>query len=263
MTPFAQLHTPGDPFLLVNVWDVGTAKVAAGLGAKALATSSAGHAFTLGMVDGQVTLDQAVAHAKTIVGATDLPVSIDFEDGYAATADGLAANVRLLADAGAAGFSIEDWNGTAAYDMAQATDRACVAIAAKGDMVMCARADGVMNGAYDVSEAVNRCAAFAEAGADVLYVPVLPDAGALAEIVSLGKPVNGLAAEAWLQWTLEDWAKAGVARVSFGSTLARVTHRAFVDALQPALAQGSIPAMQHRSVAGKIDALLHKKDQMT
>ncbi|MGV6838984.1 MAG: isocitrate lyase/phosphoenolpyruvate mutase family protein [Planktomarina sp.] len=261
MTPFAQLHTPGDPFLLVNVWDIGTAKVAAGLGAKALATSSAGLAFTLGKVDGQVTLEESVAHAHTIASATHLPVSVDFEDGYAATADAVAGNIALLADAGAAGFSIEDWDGSAAYDTPQAVDRVAAAVAAKGDMVMCARADGVMNGAYDVSEAVMRCAAFAEAGADVLYVPVLPDAGALAEIVSLGKPVNGLAAGAWLEWSLGDWAKAGVARVSLGSTLARVTHRAMLDALHPAVTQGNIPALQHTAVASDIDALLASKDK--
>ncbi|MEM6306717.1 MAG: isocitrate lyase/phosphoenolpyruvate mutase family protein [Pseudomonadota bacterium] len=256
MTSFADLHQPGHPFLLVNVWDIGTARVAAGLGAQALATSSAGHAFTLGKVDGQITVGDAIAHAESIVQATPLPVSIDFENGYGHTADDVATNVTRVKDTGAAGLSIEDWDGNAAYDIAEATDRITAAIAAKGDMLLCARADGVMNSVYDVAQAVERCAQFAEAGADVLYAPVLPDQAALAEIVSLGKPVNGLAAGPWLNWTLDDWAQAGVARVSLGSTLARVTHRALLDALRPSLAQGHIPAMQHTPVAGEIDAIL-------
>ena len=242
---FADLHVAGAPFVLVNVWDKGTARLAAHMGAKALATTSAGHAFTLGRVDGEVAAGEAIAHAHDIVSATDLPVSIDFENGYGDTPEAVAGNVGCLRDLGAAGLSIEDWDGSAAYGPSEATDRLSAAIEAAGDMVVCARADGVMNGVYGMDEAVRRCAAFADAGADVLYVPVLPDLLALKDIVSLGKPVNGLAAGQWLDWTLDDWAKAGVARVSLGSTLSRCVQDAFVKALGPTLDHGHLPAMKH------------------
>lgn len=256
---FLSLHTPGDPFILVNVWDAGTARMAAGLGAKAIATSSAAQAFTLGRRDGQVTLDEAVEHAATLAAATSLPLSVDFEDGYAANAEEVAINVaRIGSETGAAGLSIEDCKGARRYDTAEALDRMEAAVAAKGDLVLCARADGVMYGAYDVAEAVRRCAAFAEAGADVLYAPVLPDAGALQDIVSLGKPVNGLAAGAWLDWSLDDWASAGVARVSLGSTLARFTQRAMLDGMRATIA-GQLPALRHTAVADEIDAMMEPR----
>lgn len=253
MTGFHDLHRPGEPFVLVNVWDRGTARVAAGLGARALATSSAAHAFALGRSDGGVTLDEALAHAADLAAATDLPLSVDFEDGYAREPEGVARNVARVIETGAAGVSIEDWDRGAPHDFALAVDRIAAAAGAKGDLVLCARADGVMYGAYDVAEAVRRSAAFAEAGADVLYAPVLPDAGALAEIVALGKPVNGLAAGAWLDWTLDDWAAAGVARVSLGSSLARRLQRTLLDTLEPMLGRGDLPALRHASAAAEID----------
>lgn len=253
---FAQLHRPGDPFILVNVWDIGTARLAAGMGAAALATSSAAQAFTLGRQDGAVTLDEALAHATDLARATDLPLSVDFEDGYAATPEGVAANTRRVAETGAAGLSIEDWDGTAAYAAGPATNRIAAAVAAKGDMVLCARADGVMNGVYDAAEAVRRCAAFAEAGADCLYVPMLPDAGALAEVVALGKPVNGLAAGPWLDWTQADWAAAGVARISLGSTLMRQMQRHLITSLGSMLGEGALPALRHAATNGVVDPLL-------
>ena len=253
---FLALHQPGNPFILVNVWDRGTARMAAALGAKAIATSSAAHAFTLGRKDGAVTLDEAVSHAADLAEATHLPLLVDFEDGYAADADGVAASVtRIRTETRAAGVSIEDWSGTAPYGASEATDRIAAAVAAKSNLVLCARADGVMHGAYDVTEAVKRLASFAEVGADVLYAPVLPDAGALREVVSLGKPVNGLAAGPWLDWTQADWAEAGVARISLGSSLARFTQRAMLGAMTPMIT-GNLPALRHDNVSGTIDGMM-------
>ncbi|MGR3493134.1 MAG: isocitrate lyase/phosphoenolpyruvate mutase family protein [Shimia sp.] len=259
MTAFADLHRPGDPFVLVNVWDRGTARMAAAMGAQAIATSSAAHAFTLGRPDGRVTLEEALNHATDLAAATSLPLSIDFEDGYAARPEEVAANIARAAETGAAGVSIEDWNDGTAYDRVLAIERIAAAVEAcrAGGLLLCARADGVMQGAYDVTEALQRAAAFAEAGAECIYVPHLPDAAALADVVAIGTPVNGLAAGKWLDWSAEDWAAAGVARISLGSTLSRVEHRALYDAMGGLLG-GDLPALKHDPVAPTIDALLTK-----
>lgn len=258
-TKFAALHKPRDPFILVNVWDLGTARMAEAMGARAIATSSAAQAFTLGRPDGQVTLDDALHHASALAAATSLPLSIDFEDGYARAPEEVAINIRRAAQTGAAGVSIEDWDGTAPYDRSLAIERIAAAAEAcrETGLTLCARADGVMQGGYDVGEGLRRAVAFAEAGADCLYIPVLPDAAALADLVALGKPVNGLAAGRWLDWDLEDWAKAGVARVSLGSTLARTAHRRIYDAMT-ALGHGALGALAHDPVADEIDAMLTK-----
>ena len=260
MTPFHELHRPGRPFLLVNVSDAGTARVAAALGAKAIATSSAAHAFTLGRHDGGTTLDEALEHAAALAAATPLPLAIDFEDGFAATPEGVAANVRRAAGTGAAGVSVEDWrrDGAGAYGAAEAAERVAAAAEAAraAGLHLVARADGVMHGAYGVPEAVRRLRAFAEAGADCLYAPALPDAAALAEVVALGRPVNVLAAGPWLEWDMARFAAAGVARVSLGSALARRLQRTLLDALGPALAEGRLAPLEAPGTAAAIDAML-------
>ena len=247
--------------MLVNVWDAGTARLAKGLGAKAIATSSAAHAFTLGRTDGGVTLEEALAHAAALASPVSVPLAIDFEDGFAEAPEGVAANVRRAAETGAAGVSIEDWRkaGGGAYDPTLAAERiAAAAEAAQAvGLHLTARADGVMHGAYDVAEAVRRLSAFSEAGADCLYAPVLPDAGALAEVVAIGRPVNGLSAGRWADWNLEDWAGAGVARVSLGSNLARYMQRAILDAAGPMIAEGRLSALRHEPPAKEIDCFLN------
>ena len=177
---FRALHVPGDPFVLPNPWDLGSAKMLASLGAKALATTSSGHAFTLGRPDmGHVSRDEALEHAAAISGAVDIPVSGDFENGYGAQPETVAETVRLAAEAGLAGVSIEDTDlpgtGAYAYDHALARIEAAVEAAKAADIVLCARADGWMNRAYDAAEAVRRCRAFADAGAEVIYAPLVKD----------------------------------------------------------------------------------------
>lgn len=156
---FEDLHRSGT-FVIPNPWDIGSARMMAALGARALATTSAGYAFTLGRPDmGNVTRDEALAHAVAIVAATPLPVSGDFENGFGDDPDTVAETVRLAAEAGASA--------------ARALGR---------PFVFCARADGLMNDVYDQDEAIRRIQAFEEAGADLLYVPLLPDAAAVARL---------------------------------------------------------------------------------
>ena len=188
---FHDLHQQGC-FVMPNPWDVGSARLMAGLGAKALATSSAAHAFTLGRLDGgTLSRDEALAHAEMIVGATNLPVNGDLENGFADDPDSVAETVRLAAEAGLSGCSIEDTiptTGMPAYDFALAVERikaaASAARALKHPFILCARADGVMQGSYDLAEGIRRLQAFEAAGADLLYIPIPPDMKELSQVIA-------------------------------------------------------------------------------
>ncbi len=235
---FRALHTPSSPFVMVNVWDAGTAKMMAALGAKALATSSAAHAYVMGRPDmGGVTRDEALAHAQEIVAATDLPVQGDFENGFGQSPGTCGKTVRLAAEVGLAGICIEDTDlpGTSAYEFDLAVDRiraaASAARALPRDFVLTARADGVLNGSYDLPEAIRRLQAFAEAGADCLYAPMpgLPEA--LPDLIkAVEGPVNVLVAGPTAQMSLAQLGSLGAARISIGSALARATHKVLHDA---------------------------------
>ena len=256
---FHDLHVPGEPFVLANAWDRGTARLLAGLGARAVATSSAAHAFTLGRADGKVTLDEALSHAAALAASVDVPLAIDFEDGFAAGPSDFPGILDRVAATGAAGISIEDWTwegGAYPFEAAVARIKAAASAARERGIHLTARADGVMHGAYDVSEAVRRLAAFAKAGADCLYAPVLPDDEAIRAVVAIGKPVNVLAAGGTLERDLDHYAALGVARVSLGSTLARVAQRAVLDAAGPLLSEGRITALRHASPARAVDRFL-------
>ena len=256
---FHDLHVPGDPFVLANAWDRGTARLLEGLGAKAVATSSAAHAFTLGRTDGKVTLDEALEHAAALAGAVEVPLAIDFEDGFAAAPEDFDGIVGRVAATGAAAISVEDWDwqgGPYPFDAAIARIEAAAAACRAHGVHLTARADGVMHGAYDVAEAVRRLTAFAAAGADCLYAPVLPGDDAIRSVVAIGPPVNVLAAGRTLGADLSHYAALGVARVSLGSTLCRLAQRALLDAAGPLLAEGRITALRHEPPAREVDRFL-------
>ena len=261
---FRALHRRGDPFVLANAWDEGSARVLKALGAQAIGTSSAAHAFTLGRPDGgHVTRDEALAHAERLVAATGLPVSGDFENGFGEAPETVAETVRLSAGAGLAGISVEDTalpgKDAYAFDLAVARIRAAAA-AARGlgrDFVLVARADGVMNGAYDLDEAIRRIRAFDAAGADCLYVPVPGSAEDLARVLAATKkPVNALAVGPLAGLSRADFARMGVARISLGAALARVTHRAIVDLGRAILAEGDFSGLAQAIPGAEIDRLL-------
>jgi 2-methylisocitrate lyase-like PEP mutase family enzyme len=263
---FRALHVPGRPFILANAWDRGSARMLAALGAEAIGTSSAAHAFTLGLPDGgQVTLDQALAHAEDLVSAVKLPVSGDFENGFADAPDGVAETVRLAARVGLAGISIEDtaFPSGEAYDFDLAVERiraaASAARALPFDFVLVARADGVMNGTYDMSEGLRRLRAFDAAGADCLYIPFPP---ALSDVETTiratKKPVNVLVAGPFAAHSRATYAKMGAARLSLGSALARVTHRAIHDAALAMFGAGDFTPLTQGISGAVIDELLGK-----
>ncbi|MEM8836988.1 MAG: isocitrate lyase/phosphoenolpyruvate mutase family protein [Pseudomonadota bacterium] len=259
---FKALHEQETAFILPNPWDVGGAQMLTGLGAKALATTSAGHAFTLGKFDssGGVTREEAIAHAADIVHATPLPVSADLENGYGDSPDAVAETVRAAIAVGLAGCSIEDstMNREApSYDFESAVARikagVDVARSAGFPFQFCARADGVMIGAYDVNEAIRRLRAFEEVGADVLYAPLLPDLDALKTVTSsVSKPVNALAYGKLAEASLDELSNAGAKRVSIGGGLFNAAQEAFFNAASAMFAEGDFSTLAGLSAGRSI-----------
>lgn len=263
---FRALHKPGKPFILANAWDAGSARMLAALGAEAIATSSAAHAFTLGRPDlGHVSRDEALAHAQDLVAAVNLPVSGDFENGYGEAPETCAETVRLAFEAGLAGISIEDTAlpESVPYPRDLAIERiraaAAAARALPRDFVLVARADGVMHGQYGLEEALERMAGYEAAGADCLYVPEPGSLEAQARIcAATSLPVNVLVAGDFARVSKADFAAMGAARLSLGSALARATHRVIADAGRSMFGDGDFTPLT-RSIAGaEVDRLLSR-----
>jgi 2-methylisocitrate lyase-like PEP mutase family enzyme len=260
---FRALHRPGTPFIIPNPWDAGSARMLAALGAEALATTSSGYAFTLGRPDmGHVSRDEALAHCRAIVTATPLPVSADLENGFGEAPEVVAETVRMAAQAGLVGCTIEDTAlpSSGAYDFALALERVEAAVAAARGLgfpfMLTARADGVLNGAYDAGEAMRRLRAYDAAGADVLYAPLLPMAETAALCASTDTPVNALAAGKFVHVPLADFAAAGVARISIGGGLARLTCATIRDAAQAMFGQGDFSPLAGAIGSGDAETLL-------
>jgi 2-methylisocitrate lyase-like PEP mutase family enzyme len=230
---FLDLHRPGDPLLIPNPWDAGSAKLLASLGFEALATTSSGFAATLGRVDNSVSREEALAHSAAIVAATPLPVSADLENGFADDADAVAETVRGAVDAGLAGCSIEDSTGREEeplYALELAAERITAAAeAAGGRLVLTGRAENFIVGREDLSDTIARLQAYQDAGADVLYAPRLTRIEDVRSVVeSVDRPVNVLA------WSglppISELAAAGVSRVSVGGWFAFSALAALVEA---------------------------------
>jgi 2-methylisocitrate lyase-like PEP mutase family enzyme len=229
---FQALHA-GKPFVIPNPWDAGSARVLAALGFKALATTSSGFAFTLGRLDGRVTLDEVVAHVATVAQATDLPLSVDLEHGYGADPDSAALAIARVAEAGAIGGSIEDYDPAGhLYELEHAVARVAAAVDAARSLpfpfVLTARAENHLRGNPDLEDTIARLRAFEQVGADVLYAPGLrtPDEiRAVCDAVS--KPVNVLARP---DLSLAQLVEAGAQRVSVGGALTWVAADALVRA---------------------------------
>ncbi|HEY6779719.1 MAG TPA: isocitrate lyase/phosphoenolpyruvate mutase family protein [Thermoleophilaceae bacterium] len=232
---FRDLHA-GEPFIIPNPWDAGSARVLEALGFKALATTSSGFAFTLGRLDGNVTLDEVVDHVGLLARATTLPISVDLEDGYGPKPSDAATAIARAAAAGAVGGSIEDYSssGDGLYPLEQAVERVAAAVeATRGldfDFTLTARAENHIRGNPDLDDTITRLQAYERAGADVLYAPGLrtgEEIEAVAHAVS--KPLNVLA-HAGL--SMSEIVAAGGQRVSVGGSLAWVAAAAFAGAAE-------------------------------
>jgi 2-methylisocitrate lyase-like PEP mutase family enzyme len=241
---FLALHVPGRPLLMPNPWDVGTARVLASLGFRALATTSSGFAATLGRPDGALDRDEALAHAQAIVSAVDVPVSADLENGFAPDPDGVYATVRAAAAAGLAGCSIEDYSGSAGgaiYDLALAVERITAAVEAaeiEPGLVLTARAENLIRGNPDLDDTIARLQAYRHAGAHVLYAPGLRSIEDIRRVVaSVDAPVNVLAVPGIAP--VPELAEAGVARVSVGGAFSHVAFGAVTRAARELLDRGT------------------------
>jgi len=251
---FLSLHRPGQPLLLPNPWDVGSARVLAWLGFEALATTSSGFAATLGLRDGSVTREQAIGHAAQIVGATPLPVSADLENGFADEPEGVAQTVAAAIDAGLAGCSIEDFTGRAdepIYDRSLAAARVAAAAQAahSGEqrLVLTARAENHLHGRDDLADTIARLQRYAEAGADVLYAPGLTRADDIRAVVTgADRPVNVLAVAG--APSVAELADLGVARISVGGAFAFAALGALVEAARELRADGSFGYLRYSAL---------------
>ncbi|MEO8897950.1 MAG: isocitrate lyase/phosphoenolpyruvate mutase family protein [Candidatus Dormibacter sp.] len=246
---FLALHVPGVPLLMPNPWDAGSARVLASLGFRALATTSSGFAATLGRPDGNVSRDEALAHAAAIVAAADVPVSADLENCFADNPVGVGATVRAAVAIGLAGCSIEDWSGAPdnrIYEMSAAAERvAAAAEAAHGaaGLVLTARAENFIKGNPDLDDTIARLWAYQAAGADVLYAPGLREIADIRRVVeALDRPVNVLALPGMSSVT--ELAAAGVARISVGGAFSHVAFGAVAMAGRELLEQGTYGFME-------------------
>ncbi|AGI25543.1 isocitrate lyase/PEP mutase family protein [Pseudomonas sp. MT3] len=251
---FRALHQRDGLFILPNPWDAGSAKMLAHLGFEALASTSAGLAFSLGRRDaeGTVSREEALANARAIIEATPLPVAADLENGYGDEPEDCAETIRLAAACGLVGGSIEDASGrpdTPIYPLELAVERVRAAVRAARALpfhfTLAARAENLLHGRNDLDDTIRRLVAFAEAGADVLYAPGLKTRAEIAAVVSAvaPRPVNVLVGSPALELNLAELAGLGVKRVSVGSSLARVAYGAFFHAAEALAGSGDLQPM--------------------
>jgi 2-methylisocitrate lyase-like PEP mutase family enzyme len=261
---FRKLHEQPGAFIIPNPWDAGTAIILASLGFEALATTSAGLAFALGLRDGGgLTRDAALANVKAIADATPLPVSADLENGYADDPAEAARTLLLAAEAGAVGGSIEDASGDPAkpiYDFTLAVERVVAAAEAVRKLpfpfTLTARAENFLHGRRDLDDTVRRLQAFERAGADVLYAPAVPTLDAIRTMCrAVSKPVNVLAT-AGHSYSVAELAEAGAKRISLGSALHRAALGGFLRAARELKETGTVDFVRDAAPYAEMQALM-------
>jgi len=244
---FKALHERPGAFVIPNPWDAGSARILTALGFEALATTSAGYAFSVGRTDDveSISRDGLLANARAIVEATDLPVSADLLDLFGGTPATCAETIRLAAETGLVGGSIEDATGNddePIYPFDVALERVTAAVEAASDsrFFLTARAENFLHGRPDLDDTIRRLQAFAEAGADVVYAPGLPSLEAIREVcASVSRPVNVVMGLSGPTWSVEQLAEAGVKRISVGGSMARSALGEFMRAAREVLDHGT------------------------
>jgi 2-methylisocitrate lyase-like PEP mutase family enzyme len=245
---FKALHE-GEPFVIPNPWDAGSARVLEALGFRALATTSSGFAFTLGRLDGGVTLDEVAAHVSALDAATGLPVSVDLEDGFGPEPEDAARAVTRVAEAGAVGGSIEDYDRAGRiYEREHAAERVAAAVEAVAGLgypfMLVGRAENHIRGNPDLDDTIGRLQAYEAAGADVLYAPGLRTVEEIRTVCdAVSRPVNVLAVPAL---SFDEIAGAGAQRVSVGGALTWVAAKALADAATAIRDRGDLSALAAR-----------------
>ena len=244
---FRKLHEGPGAFIIPNPWDAGSARLLAGVGFEALATSSGAEAGVLGRRDGAVTREEALAHARAIVEATDLPVSADLEKGFGDAPEAAAETIRRAAEVGLVGGSIEDASGNPQkplYDIGHAAERVAAAVAAARSLpfpfTLTARAENHLRGNPDLDDTIKRLKAYEAAGADVLFAPGLPDPSAVRTVCSaLSKPFNFMVGIKGRSFPVADLAAAGVRRISLATSLYRAAMTGLLHAAREAKEKGT------------------------
>jgi 2-methylisocitrate lyase-like PEP mutase family enzyme len=244
---FVALHEGPGAFVIANPWDAGSARLLAGLGFQALATSSGAAAGILGKRDGKVTRDEALAQARSICAATDLPVSADLEKGFGDAPQAAAETIRLAAQVGLVGGSIEDATGDKdrpLYDIGQATERVAAAAQAARALpfafLLTARAENYLRGNPDLGDTIRRLQAYEKAGADVLFAPGLPDLAAVRAVcAAVSKPFNFMAGIPGKSFTVAELEAAGVRRISLATSLYRAAMTGLLDAAREVKDKGT------------------------
>jgi len=261
---FRSLHAGPRAFVIANPWDAGSARVLAGLGFAALATSSGAAAGVLGRRDGQITRDEALAHAKAIVDASPIPVSADLENGFGDAPEAAAETIRRAGEIGLVGGSIEDATGNPArplYEIGHAVERVAAAVAAARALpfpfMLTARAENFLRGNPNLDDTIRRLQAFEKAGADVLFAPGLPDLAAVRAVcAALTKPVNFMAGIKGRSFSVAELEAAGVRRISLATSLFRAAMTGLVNAAREVHEQGTFGYLDDAIATPQINALL-------
>jgi len=261
---FRALHEGPGAFVIPNPWDAGSARVLAALGFQALATSSGAEAGVLGRRDGRVTREEALAHARAIVEATDLPVSADLEKGFGDAPEAAAETIRLAAAVGLVGGSIEDATGERdrpLYDMHHAVERVAAAVeAARGlpfPFTLTARTENFLRGNPSLDDTIARLQAFERAGADVLMAPGLPDLAAVRAVcAAVSRPVNFMAGIRGKSFTVAELAAAGVRRISLATSLYRAAMTGLLDAAREVKDKGTFGYLERTLATADLNAFM-------
>lgn len=258
---FKELHEQEGTFMIPNPWDVGSARLMEGMGFKALATTSSGFAFTLGRLDGQVSLEEKLAHCRVLCAATTLPISADLENGFADDPQQAADNILRAAETGIVGGSIEDYSGSEIYDFDMAVERVKTAVSAIKALdfpfTLTARAENLIRGRQDLDDTIRRLQAFEAAGADVVYAPglrTLADVEAVMSAVS--KPVNVLVPLLQEGRSVAAMEAAGVRRLSIGGALAIATMGTILRSGEEMLNAGSFGWLAEAAAGARAKELL-------
>ena len=261
---FRALHQGPGAYVIPNPWDVGSARILAGLGFQALATSSAAAASALGKKDGGLTRDEALLHGRLIAGATDLPVSADLEKGFGDAPEVVAETIRLAAQAGLVGCTIEDATGDPdhpLYDGLLAVERiAAAAEAARAlpfPFILTARAHNLLYAAPNLAETISRLQAFEKAGADVLFAPGLPDPAAVRSLcAAVSKPVNFMVGIKGKSFSVAELAAAGVRRISLATSLYRAAMTGLLEAAHEVKNKGQFTFLERSVVTADLNKLM-------
>ena len=261
---FRALHSGPGAFVIPNPWDAGSARILAGLGFQALATSSGASAGVLGRRDGKLSREEALAQAHAIVAATDLPVSADLEKGYGDAPEAVAETIRLAAEAGLVGGSIEDATGDKdrpLYGIGHATERVQAAVeearALPFPFTLTARAENFLRGNPDLEDTIKRLQAFEKAGADVLFAPGLPDLDAVRAVcAAVSRPVNFMAGIRGKSFTVAELEAAGVRRISLATSLYRAAMSGLLDAAREVREKGTFGYLEHSLTTPELNGFM-------